>query len=751
MEYGKFAGVRVVDNCVSLQFEKQTVNVEIITDEIIRVFVPTWMKDYKSVAIEGDVAIPVDFDVTELDGEDKKVRISTSSVSLCIGDDFDFTFLDKYGDELLSSFNGSRKLKETLSEKSMSLLAAEGHDVSDLKSKDYNVQVLFKLRDEERFYGMGDKTGFLNKRGYAYENWNSDIPQLHHENMPALYKSIPFYIGKGAGYVYGMFFDNTFHSYMDFGKESSDYFYYGADEGNLDFYFMAGEAIADIVEHYTYLTGRAPLPQLWTLGYHQCRWGYESAKDIRTVAKAMREHGIPCESVQYDIDYMDGYRVFTWDDKEYEPAGQLIKELEQDGFKAVCIIDPGVKVDKGYSVYDEGIKKDYFAHDKDGDVYVNEVWPGDAVYPDFGREDVRKWWANNHKFLTDIGMQGIWNDMNEPASFRGPLPLDVQFSVNDRLTNHAEAHNVYGHYMSMATYEGMKKLTGKRPLVITRACYSGSQKYTAVWTGDNQSVWSHLQMLIPQLCNLGMSGFTIAGTDIGGFGGDSNPELLVRWIEAAAFSTFFRNHCAKGQKLQEPWQFGDKVVDIYRKYVKLHYRFLPYIYDLLFESQITGLPVMRPLVLHYEDDENTFNLNNQFLVGENMLVAPVVEQGATKRMVYLPVGTWIGYWDGKRYQGNQHIIVDAPLDVLPIFIKEGSIIPMYEDVQYVGEKPYDTLTLLVAGSSAWGSHYHDNGEDFEYLDGQYNLYSFTYEDGKLDVDMLHEGYEKYKDIKVEKL
>lgn len=751
MEYGKFAGVKVVDNCVWLQFEKQTVNVEIITDEIIRVFVPTWMKDYKSVAIEGDVAIPVDFDVTELDGEDKKVRISTSSVSLCIGDDFDFTFLDKYGDELLSSFNGSRKLKETLSEKSMSLLAAEGHDVADLKSKDYKVQVLFKLRDEERFYGMGDKTGFLNKRGYAYENWNSDIPQLHHENMPALYKSIPFYIGKGAGFVYGMFFDNTFHSYMDFGKESSDYFYYGADEGNLDFYFMAGEAIADIVEHYTYLTGRAPLPQLWTLGYHQCRWGYESAKDIRTVAKAMREYGIPCESVQYDIDYMEGYRVFTWDDKEYEPAGQLIKELEQDGFKAVCIIDPGVKVDKGYSVYDEGIKKDYFAHDKDGNVYVNEVWPGDAVYPDFGREDVRKWWANNHKFLTDIGMQGIWNDMNEPASFRGPLPLDVQFSVNDRLTNHAEAHNVYGHYMSMATYEGMKELTGKRPLVITRACYSGAQKYTAVWTGDNQSVWSHLQMLIPQLCNLGMSGFTIAGTDIGGFGGDSNPELLVRWIEAAAFSTFFRNHCAKGQRLQEPWQFGDKVVDIYRKYVKLHYRFLPYIYDLLFESQITGLPVMRPLVLHYEDDENTFNLNNQFLVGENMLVAPVVEQGATKRMVYLPVGTWISYWDGKRYQGNQHIIVDAPLDVLPIFIKEGSIIPMYEDVQYVGEKPYDTLTLLVAGNSAWGSHYQDNGEDFAYLEGEYNLYSFTYEDGALDCDMLHEGYEKYKEIKVERL
>jgi alpha-glucosidase len=258
-------------------------------------------------------------------------------------------------------------------------------------------------------------------------------------------------------------------------------------------------------------------------------------------------------------------------------------------------------------------------------------------------------------------------------------------------------------------------------------------------------------MLIPQLCNLGMSGFTIAGTDIGGFGGDTNPELLIRWIEAATFCTFFRNHCAKGQKNQEPWEFGESVVEIYRKYVNLHYRFLPYIYDLLFESQITGLPVMRQLVLHYEEDENTFNLNNEFLVGENILVAHVVEQGATKRMVYLPVGTWVDYWTKKRYQGGNHIIVDARIDELPIFIKEGSIIPMYDEVQYVGEKPYDTLKLLVAGESAWGSHYQDNGEDFAYLDGEYNLYSFTYENGSLDCDMLHEGFDRYRDVVVEKI
>ncbi len=748
MEFGALLGCTTENNQVTLRFEKQEVIVQVITEEIIRVLVPCWKKDYQSVAIEENPTIPCDFEVIEDEGA---VQIVTSSVIVNIWDDFGFVFTDKYKDEILTSYPGERSMAGALSEEAAALLEAEGHIISGAKITNHKVQQLFKLNEAERFYGMGDKTGFLNKRGYAYENWNSDIPQLHHENMPALYKSIPFVIGKGPGYSYGLFFDNTFHSYMDMGKESNEYFFYGADDGNFDMYFMTGEFMADVIEHYTYLTGRAPLPQLWTLGYHQCRWGYESAEDIRSVAHQMREHRIPCESVQYDIDYMDGYRVFTWDEEDYEPKGQLISELAEEGFKAVCIIDPGVKLDKGYFMYDEGVEKDYFAHGSDDEIYVNEVWPGDSVYPDFGRKDVRQWWAENHKRLTDMGMQGIWNDMNEPASFKGPLPLDVKFHIEDRETTHAEVHNVYGHFMSMATHQGMEELTGKRPLVITRACYAGSQKYTAVWTGDNQSVWSHLQMLIPQLCNLGMSGFTIAGTDIGGFGGDTNPELLMRWIQAACFCTFFRNHCAKGQKMQEPWQFGENVVEVYRKYVELHYRFLPYIYDLLFESQITGLPVMRPLVLHYENDENTFNLNNEFMVGENMLVAPVVEQGVTKRMVYLPDGNWINYWTGERFAGKKHIIVDAPIDVLPIFIKEGSIIPMYENVQYVGEKPYDALELLVAGDSAWGSHYQDNGEDFDYLDGHYNLYSFTYEDGELETDMLSRGYEEYKEIKVVKI
>ena len=504
----------------------------------------------------------------------------------------------------------------------------------------------------------------------------------------------------------------------------------------------------DIVGGYTYLTGRTPLPQLWTLGYHQSRWGYDSADCIKKVAGKYRELDIPCDTMHFDIDYMDGYRVFTWNEKDYGDPAETIQELADDGFKAVCIIDPGVKLDSGYEKYDEGIAGDYFAKTPEGEVYVNAVWPGDSVYPDFGQPKVRKWWAENQKFLTDIGVAGVWNDMNEPASFHGELPSDVVFTDEDQKSTHAAMHNVYGHLMSKATYEGLKEQTGKRPFVITRACYAGSQKYTTVWTGDNQSLWSHLQMAVPQLCNLGLSGLAFAGTDVGGFGADCTAELLCRWVQVGAFSPLFRNHSSNGSIYQEPWQFGEKTVNIYRKFVELRYRLLPYLYDLFAECEKTGLPIMRPLVLHYEKDENTWNLNDEFLVGEHLLVAPVLEQGQTKKMVYLPEGIWYDFNTGKRYEGKQYYLVDAPLDTCPMFAKAGSMIPTYEVMQYVGEKPYDTLNMLVFPGEGTYVHYQDNGSDFAYQGGAYNQYAFTQqENGEVTMKMMKEGYERpYKKI-----
>lgn len=749
--FGKLLDYKVEGSKVQLSFEEQNAIIEVIREDIINVFVPFETKDHRSKAIEGEKAVETVFTVkeeTDAATGEKSLVVATGQVTAKVYDDFFIDFYRKDGSLICADYREKRIPRPLLSEKSLAVLKAEGHDVGNQSSADYPVQVVKRMDGEEKFYGLGDKTGFLNKRDYEYENWNSDIPQAHTESFRALYKSVPFLITLKKTGVFGLFFDNTYKSYVNLGKENEAYYYYGADAGNLDYYLIAGEKMSDVVSGYTYLTGTTPLPQLWTLGNHQSRWGYDSAECIREVAKKYRELQIPCDTIHFDIDYMDGYRVFTWNEQDYGKPGEVIKELEQDGFKSVCIIDPGVKLDEGYEKYDEGIANDYFAKTPEGEIYVNAVWPGDSVYPDFGKPAVRKWWAESQKYLIDLGVRGTWNDMNEPASFHGELPMDVVFTDEDRPTTHAAMHNVYGHLMSKATYEGLKKEDGRRPFVITRACYAGTQKYSTVWTGDNQSLWPHLQMAIPQLCNLGLSGLSFAGTDVGGFGADCTPELLCRWVQVGAFSPLFRNHSSNGSIYQEPWQFDQKTTDIYRKFVELRYQLLPYFYDLFWQGEKNGLPVIRPLVFHYEEDENTWNLNDEFLVGEHLLVAPVLTQGATKRMVYLPKGNWYDFFTGEKYEGERYYLVDAPIDTCPVFAKEGSMIPTYEVVQYVGEKPYDTLKMLVFPGEGHYQHYQDNGEDFAYREGAYNLYEFTKRAGEEPkVTMIHDGYEKtYENI-----
>ena len=742
--FGKMLGYEVNGSEIKVSFEKETAYFTVVRDEIIRVYVPFFNEDCKSKAIEKNPCVPTEFDVKK---EADALVISTNKVVVKIMDDFVTDFYRADGKLLMADYRGERTIQAKVSWMSLEMLEAEGHDISGYLEKQCRYQLVKKLDAEDDFYGLGDKSGFLNKKNYEYENWNSDLPQAHNEDFKALYKSIPILMCMKKDAAYGVFFDNTFRNNINLGKENPEYFFYTAEEGNLDYYFMVGENLVDIVGSYTYLTGTTPLPQLWALGYQQSRWGYESAAELRDIVDNYRKEEIPFDVIHLDIDYMDNFKVFTWNEKNYDKTGELFKEFKEKGVKPVCIIDPGTKVEKGYSVDDEGVENNYFAKDTDGNDYVNAVWPGDSHFPDFGRKEVRDWWANNHKVLTDIGVAGIWNDMNEPASFHGELPADVVFHDEDRKTNHAEIHNVYGHNMCRATFHGLKDQTGKRPFVITRACYAGSQKYTTVWTGDNQSLWHHLQMVIPQLCNLGMSGFGFCGTDIGGFGADCTPELLCRWIQAACFSPLFRNHAAKGTKNQEPWRFGKEVVDINRKYIELRYRFLPYIYDLFYKGEKTGLPVMRPLVMHYPNDPEVRNLNSEFLVGESILVAPVLEQGATKRLVYLPEGTWYDYWTGEKVEGKQYIVKDAPIDVCPMYVKAGSIIPTYEVVQYIGEKAYDKLELLVTPGEGSYTHFQDNGEDYAYQNGAYNLYQFTTDAaGNLSTEMLHENYPVYKEV-----
>ncbi|MCC8168210.1 MAG: DUF5110 domain-containing protein, partial [Clostridiales bacterium] len=678
--------------------------------------------------------------------------IAAPDVLVRVSDGFYVDFYNKDGEAVCEDYRGSRVPLERVSEAYKKLLEAEGHEADGMAAGgEHEICVVKRMSGSEHFYGLGDKTGYMDKRHYDYIMWNSDNPEPHVDTFKALYKSIPFFITLTNRAVYGLFFDTTYKSYFNMGQESEEYFWFGADRGNLDYYYIAGESMKDVLRGYTYLTGTCPLPQKWTLGYHQSRWGYVTQEDVKDIAERMRKADIPCDSVHLDIDYMQDYKVFTWNQERYhnDPEG-FLEEMTRDGFKTVCIIDPGVKLEEGYYVYDEGMENHYFATSPDGETYVNAVWPGDAVYPDFGNPQVRSWWGGKQSFLVEKGVRGVWNDMNEPASFKGPLPEDVVFTDEDEKADHCRMHNAYGHLMAKATYEGLKKADGRRPFVITRACYAGSQKYAMVWTGDNTSMWGNLQMAIPQLCNLGLSGIPFAGTDIGGFGADTTPELLARWIEVGALTPFCRNHCALGSRMQEPWQFGDEVLGIYRKYVKLRYRLIPYLYDLFFEEEQTGAPVMRPLVYEYEDDETACSCNDEFMVGSRMLVAPVVQQGMKKRMVYLPEGEWYDYWTREKVNGPTWFVRDADIDVCPIYVKAGTALPNMPEQSYVGEKPEDTLYLDVFPGEGEYDHYLDNGEDFAYRDGAYHHYRFIIrKDGTVETLIVHAGYEKpYKEIVV---
>ena len=602
------------------------------------------------------------------------------------------------------------------------------------------------MDEDDIVYGLGEANRGINKRGYCYISNCTDDP-VHTEDKRSLYGAHNFIIVSGKT-TFGLFFDYPSKLTFDIGYDRADTLRVSCENADLDIYVLEGENAYDIVKQFRHVIGRSYIPPKFAFGFGQSRWGYTTKEDFRTVAKGYRENHIPIDMIYMDIDYMQSFKDFTVNEENFPDFPEFVQEMDDQNIRLIPIIDAGVKVEPGYEIYEEGVKNNYFCKREDGSNFVAAVWPGDSVYPDFGQPKVRKWWAENQKFLTDIGVAGVWNDMNEPASFHGELPSDVVFTDEDQKSTHAAMHNVYGHLMSRATYEGLKEQTGKRPFVITRACYAGSQKYTTVWTGDNQSLWSHLQMAVPQLCNLGLSGLAFAGTDVGGFGADCTAELLCRWVQVGAFSPLFRNHSSNGSIYQEPWQFGEKTVNIYRKFVELRYRLLPYLYDLFAECEKTGLPIMRPLVLHYEKDENTWNLNDEFLVGEHLLVAPVLEQGQTKKMVYLPEGIWYDFNTGKRYEGKQYYLVDAPLDTCPMFAKAGSMIPAYEVVQYVGEKPYDTLNMLVFPGEGTYVHYQDNGSDFAYQDGAYNEYAFTQqENGEVTMKMGKEGYEKpYKKI-----
>ncbi len=595
------------------------------------------------------------------------------------------------------------------------------------------VQMTKQVYPSEVYYGLGDKPSDLNLKGKRFENWGTDCYGYDYDWDP-LYKNIPFYYGLHKGIGYGIFFDNTFRTFFDFGKERDTATSFWAHGGEMNYYFIAGPELLDVNKRYAQLTGVADMPALWSLGFQQCKWSYYPESQVREVTTQMRESRIPCDAIYLDIDYMDGFRCFTWDNDRFPEPKKMIDDLRDQGFKTMVIIDPGIKIDHDYPVFKEGLEKGYFLRRLDGPYAEGKVWPGDCYFPDFTKPEVREWWADLYKELIDeLGVAGVWNDMNEPALFEvesKTMPDDVIFDYEGHPVSHRKAHNVYGMQMARATYDGVKKHgDNKRGLIITRSGYSGMQRYSSVWTGDNIATWQHVWLANVQCQRLSVSGISFAGSDIGGFIGKPTPEMFVRWIQLAIFHPFCRVHSSQDDGNQEPWSFGPEALDLFREAVEMRYRMLPYHYTAFYKHHISGDPILKPLSFYDQHDVETHNRDHEFICGDHILTSSIHKEMASTKDVYLPQGKWYNYWTEELQNGGQKISVPLTKSTFPLFIKEGAIIPLYPVQQYVGEKVIEEVTLAVyykKGNEV--SHlYEDAHNGYEYQTGDFRYATFLLE------------------------
>ena len=616
---------------------------------------------------------------------------------------------------------------------------------------------------DEHYFGLGDKTGPLDRRNEAFSMWNTDAYRFQESTDP-IYKSIPYFMTFRAGCAVGVLLDNTWRTSFDFGKESPGVYSFGSVAGPLDYYIFYGPTPKQVVQTYAWLTGTQPLLPLWALGFQQSRYSYMSQARVLEVANRLRADSIPSDAIYLDIDYQEKNRPFTVNLSTFPDLPGLVSELKTKNFHVVAITDlhianlPG----QNYYPYDSGIAGDHFVKNPDGTVYTGVVWPGPSVFPDFTRTETRRWWGTLYRDLCREGVQGFWNDMNEPSVFDSPtwtIPENVVHRIEEpgfatRVATHAEIHNVYGMQNSRATFEGLSTLDPDlRPFVLSRATYAGGQRYAATWTGDNSSSWNHLRLATPMLENLGLSGFAFSGADVGGYAGTPSLELLTRWFEVAAFQPIDRDHTEKGTGDQEPWVGGIEQEAIRRHYIEARYQLLPYLYTLAEDASRTGLPIMRPLFLEFPNataDGHPIDIDvaasSEFLLGPDLLIAPPpFPDELDAYSVELPSPDWYDYWTGERVpspvslppansdppavpgrSAQFSVRVTPELSQLPVFVRAGAIVPTAPLVQSTNETPQGPLTLRVyLGDECSGELYQDDGKTYGFRHGAYLRMKFS--------------------------
>lgn len=574
-------------------------------------------------------------------------------------------------------------------------------------------------------YGTGEVGGPLLRNGRTTVCWNTDA-YAYGAGTPSLYQSHPWVLAVRAdGSAFGVLADTPGRITIDltdgieFRAQGPPFPLIVIERGSPDSVVMA---LAD-------LTGRMPLPPLWALGYQQCRYSYAPDREVLRIAREFRARRIPCDVIWMDIDYMDGFRSFSFSPRHFPDPRALNDSLHARGFRSVWMIDPGIKRDPGYFVYDQGTRGDHWVQRADGSVYSGAVWPGACVFPDFTREETRRWWASLYDDFMAHGVDGVWNDMNEPAVFDGPgktMPETNRHRADPELGGpgpHLRYHNVYGMLMARATREGVQAAKPEhRPFVLSRANHLGGHRYAAAWTGDNIADWEHLAMSVPMTLNLGLSGQPFAGPDIGGFKGLGSPQLFARWMGFGALLPFARAHTEKGVPQKEPWSFGPEVEATCRRAIEARYRLLPYLYTVFREAAETGLPVARPAFFADPRDARLRGEDAAFLLGADLLVVPAVDPDA-RRATARPRGDWAEVTHFNRLPSGTR-----DPDLPQLFQRPGSIVPVGPLMQFAGEAPLDTLTLLIhpdATGHARGMLYEDAGDGYGYTRGEYRLTEIT--------------------------
>jgi alpha-glucosidase len=636
-----------------------------------------------------------------------------------------------------------------------------------------------KVNKGARYFGFGEKSGNLNKKGASMTNWNYDAYGYGFNSDP-LYLGIPFFVEVNEqGFTYGIFFDNPSQTFYDMGYSHPEYYYFGSQSCQMNYYFIYGQTLKEVINQYTEMTGRIPMPPRYILGFQQSRFSYPSEAIVSLLADTFRRKHIPCDVIYLDVDFQDEFKNFTWNENTFPYLETFLQTLHGMGFKIGTIVTPAIRRDPSFFVYLDGLNNDpeVFIRMPDSSYVVGQESYGNyqriyAVYPDLTNPEFRQWWGRLYQRLIEVadftggqstGIDIIWNDMNEPATrvtLETPfktLPMEALHYDFGRWTPHQQIHNIYGMTVAQGTHEGlMKYRPNERNFSLSRSGYAGLQRYAGTWTGDNSSTWDHIKLNITMILNLGISAISIAGADIGGFTGlvpgepegvgQPTAEMFARWISLAAFMPFYRVHYQKGKPPQEPWAFGSEVEEISRKYINLRYQLIQYLYDFVYECHKTGIPMVRPVFMEYPNDQKLYEdqYQYQFLCGDVLLIAPVVDQGAKIKEVYLPEGyRWYSFWDNTLHDGGQSLTVKAPLDTVSIFVREGAVIPMQEVEQFVGELTFNPITFFIyPGAEYTHFLYQDDGLSMNYDTNEEYIYTkiihkTTGKTQSISFDVLH--------------